>query len=551
MHSPTRLLLLLALLTPLLLPRGPARGDDAAPEREYRTHAEVVARLAALREAAWGRGLFAEVETYGTSAGGRSLLALRIGRAKSVVLVHGGLGGRDAAATSACLALAEQLAAGGPAVERLSWLLLPAPNPDALDAFLAGQPPAGGGRFDRDRDGRRGEDGPQDVDGDGEILTMRRIDARGTWAAGEATKDGEGRATDDLRLLEERGVDVRREASYIVLPEGLDDDGDGDVAEDRPALDLTRQLAGFRDDKGPWTGDGPFPGYAPEARALMELSYAETGLVAWYGYTGTGAYALRANEQGKVADADNALYARIGSALKARTGLELKKASRAPGHRANPGSDLDWASVHLGVPAFRIPVWWIEREAGNGRKREVADALDWLLWNDRVLGGAGFAPWKAFEHPTLGPVEIGGWRRFTRWEPPADRLASAVARVADGPLAQIDFVPRLGADVRVEARGTGRWLVAVRATNPGGLATDTATARERRLDAGVRLRFEAAPGVEVLAGPAVANAGRLEAGGVAAAPASWLVQRSDAGALGTLRVEHPKADPKSVKVVTP
>jgi hypothetical protein len=539
------------LLLPCLPQAGPARADEAPPAVEYRTHAEVTARLEAAKVTAWGRGLFAEVVTYGTSAGGRSLLALRLGRATPVVLVHGGLGARDAAATATCLAFAEHLAAGGARVEDLAWLVVPAPNPDALDAFLAGRPPAGGGAFDRDRDGRRGEDGPQDVDGDGEILWMRRVDARGTWAAAATTRDAEGRATGDARLLERRGVDARRAVSYVRLPEGLDDDGDGDVAEDMPALDLTRQLAGWRDDKGPWRGDGPFPGYAPEARALMELSFAQTGLVAWYGFTGTGTHVLRANEEGKLADVDDALYAQIGRGLEGRTGLKLRKASQVPGREANPGSDLDWAAVHLGVPAFRIPVWWIRKEAGSGRKRDAPDELDWLLWNDRALGGRGFSPWKAFEHPTLGPVEIGGWRRFTRWEPPAALLPAAAARVLAAPLAQVGFAPRLGADVRVEARGAGRWMVAVRATNTGRLATDSALAAKQRLDVGVRVRFEAGPGVEVLAGPPVGNAGRLAAGAVAAEPVRWLVAGPAAGALGTVRVEHPKADDVRTEVTTP
>ncbi len=543
MRDPAWFSFLAALLLPFLLLPDVARGDDAGPDgpgAEYRTHAEVASRLKAIRELAWGRGLFAEVVTYGTSAGGRSLLALRLGRSTPTVLVHGGLGARDAASSAACVALAERLARGGAPLAQLSWLLLPAPNPDALDAFLAGRPPAGGGAFDRDRDGRRGEDGPQDVNGDGEILEMRRVDARGPWAPGE-----------DARLLEEQGVDARRPVSYVVLPEGLDDDGDGDVAEDMPALDLTRQLAGFRDDKGPWRGDGPFPGYAPEARALMELSFAETGLVAWYGYTGTGSHVLRASEQGKSADADDALYGLLGAAVEERTGLGVQKASAVRGGEKNPGSDLDWACVHLGVPAFRIPVWFLDEEERKGEKGKVAGELDWLLWNDRVLEGKGFVAWTPFQHPTLGKVEIGGWLRFTRWEPPTDLLPAAVAKVVDGPLAQVGFVPRLAADVRVGPRGGGRWLVTARAANPGGLATDSAVAAKQRLDVRVRVRFVKAAGAEILAGPEVANAGRLEAGGVAAEPARWLVRLEKPGTLGTLRVEHPKTDDHVVEVKTP
>ena len=129
MRDPIRLPFLGLLLSFVLLP-GFVRGEEDEEAVAYRTHAEVAARLEMAKETAWGRGLFAEVVTYGTSAGGRSLLALRLGRATPVVLVHGGLGARDAAATATCLALAEHLAWSPTQVERLSWLLVPAPNPN-------------------------------------------------------------------------------------------------------------------------------------------------------------------------------------------------------------------------------------------------------------------------------------------------------------------------------------------------------------------------------------------------------------------------------------
>jgi len=62
---------------------------------------------------------------------------------------------------------------------------------------------------------------------------------------------------------------------------------------------------------------------------------------------------------------------------------------------------------------------------------------------------------------------------------------------------------------------------------------------------------EAADGVEILAGPEVGNAGRLAAGAVASDPVQWLVGAAEAGTLGTVRVEHPKADDMRVEVITP
>jgi hypothetical protein len=536
-----------AVLLGLLLGGVAAAEDEPTPpgaEVVYRTSEEVAARLRALEQA--GR----RVVEYGRSAGGRPLLALRVGTAEApVVLVHGGLGARDAAGTAACLHLAERLAAGeDPEAANVAWLLVPAPNPDALDAFLAGKPRAGGTDVDRDLDGRRGEDGPSDLDGDGEVLVMRRPSARGTFAAGdEPPKDG--KAMGDPRLLVEKGVDVRRETSYERHDEGLDDDGDGEVNEDPPGLDLTRQMSGWTEEKAPWRGDGPFAGYAPETKALMDLSFETTGLIAWYGFASEGPRILRASESGKVADDDDPLYGKVAEALKAKVGLETQKAS--DGAQPNPGSDLDWAAGHLWVPAFRVPVWRIPKEEASGRERKDADELDWLLWNDRVLGGKGFQAWTPFDHPTLGKVEIGGWRRFSRWEPPADLLAGAVKGVSAAPLVHARFRPVLEADVEVEAKGAGVHAVVVRVRNRGDGPTDTTSAANRKRAMGVRASFAPAEGAEVLGGPAVADLGVVGAG-AASKETTWLVRRAaGAGALGTLRLRHRASAPVEREVRTP
>jgi hypothetical protein len=48
-------------------------------------------------------------------------------------------------------------------------------------------------------------------------------------------------------------------------------------------------------------------------------------------------------------------------------------------------------------------------EADKATKRK----LRWLRWSDRALDGEGFIPWHPVAHPTLGEVEVGGWRPFT------------------------------------------------------------------------------------------------------------------------------------------
>ncbi|MBL9088028.1 MAG: hypothetical protein JNM10_12895 [Planctomycetia bacterium] len=525
-------------------------GRPGLPLR-YRTPDEVKAALDAIAaRPAWGARK-ARVERYGTSAGGRALWVLRIGPdAAPQVLVHGGLGARDAAGTVAAIAFADATcpdvtpAEGGaaprlpPPDDRVGWLVIPAPNPDALAAFLEGKPRFGGPDVDRDQDGRAGEDGPDDLDGDGEVVSMRRRVPDGPFAPDDApAKDG--KALGDPRALKDAGPDTRRAVSFTrPVEEGKDDDGDGDVNEDPPGTDLARNLMGVWEEMGRWPGDGPFPGSAPEAKALLDLSWDTPALIGWYGFTSEGARLERASERGNDADADDALYGRLaGPWREAAGGVELRKASERPGAAENRGSDLDWAARHLGVPALRVPVWRITKEAGSARERHDPDEVDWLLWNDRVLGGKGFVPWHEVAHPQLGTVEVGGWKRFTRWEPPADLLPDAVRRVMRVPEVHAAFAPRLVVRVEVTARGAGLASVKVRVDNVGGGPTDTVRAERAAKATPVRLEFAPAEGVEVLAGPRGATLGTLPAGG-SSAPTEWLVRRAGAGPLGVATAAH-------------
>ena len=66
-----------------------------------------------------------------------------------------------------------------------------------------------------------------------------------------------------------------------------------------------------------------------------------------------------------------------------------------------------------------------------------------LRWSDATLGGLAHIPWKPFDHPQLGKVEIGGWNRFHAFSNPPPQLLereiaalSEVARVAGADLAE-------------------------------------------------------------------------------------------------------------------
>ena len=128
-------------------------------------------------------------------------------------------------------------------------------------------------------------------------------------------------------------------------------------------------------------------------------------LLAWYGFRSEGPFLLRASEHGALADHDNALYDRVGAELERATGVGVRRASERMRGR-NPGSDLDWASVHLGALAFALPIWRVGKMPTHPVERPAADEVDWMMWADAHLPPGAFKPWTSFAHPTLGPVEI-------------------------------------------------------------------------------------------------------------------------------------------------
>ena len=121
------------------------------------------------------------------------------------------------------------------------FYILPMVNPDGRQHwFEAPNTPhssrSGKRPFDNDRDGRFDEDGSDDLDGDGELLNMRKRVAAGT---GDYILD-----PDDERIMvrvarEER---IKLGADWVMLGgEGYDNDGDGRVNEDGPGgYDMNR-----------------------------------------------------------------------------------------------------------------------------------------------------------------------------------------------------------------------------------------------------------------------------------------------------------------------
>jgi hypothetical protein len=201
----------------------------------------------------------------------------------------------------------------------------------------------------------------------------------------------------------------------------------------------------------------------------------------------------------------------------------------SPGH----GVFNDWASKEFGVLAMTTEMW--SHAIGEGQ-----DAL--FAWNDAVLDGAGFIGWYAYDHPDLGPVELGGWDRFSTSSPPEALIRDEVERNVRWVLTFADKTPQVAIQTLVAHPGTADGVIVLEAdvANVGWMATATAHAAEvLRVAEPVRVWLET-DNASLEGAPPVRSLGVLPGTG-GGAPSGHLLSWS-------LRVEDPSR-PASVTVV--
>ncbi len=123
-----------------------------------------------------------------------------------------------------------------------------------------------------------------------------------------------------------------------------------------------------------------------------------------------------------------------------------------------------------------------EPPASKKKPAGKSDEAKWLAWSDE-RDGAGFIDWATFEHPDLGPVEIGGFRPGFQLNPPEDQIPGLVAQQAEFVAKLLEMAPQLVIETpRVERLGAGVWRISLRLRNDGELATRSAIGvKARRL----------------------------------------------------------------------
>ncbi|MCI0534335.1 MAG: M14 family metallopeptidase [Verrucomicrobiales bacterium] len=494
-----------------------------------------------LQQLATARTSLVRVQSMVKSTENRDGWLLEIGagldderRNRPAFLLVAGIEGNDLAGTASAVAWAEHLASGFESdatikklLETTTIYIFPRLNPDAAEHFFLNPKRDTGVSHrptDDDHDGLVDEDGPDDLNGDGLITSMRVQDPEGEYILDPA----------DPRLLIKADRAKGEAGAWRLLTEGRDDDSDGQFNEDgQGGVNFNRN---FPYDHRFFASDaGLHQVSEAETRALAEfiVNHSNIGMVFTFGAADSLVQAPKGDDKSEkiegigdthrggrkpatgIHNDDVPYYRELGKVYRDRIGLKKELTSQS-----EPGTFSDWMYFHRGrlslaarpwTPALQLELAKAQKESATKEekkdgdtKTEKADAnadaklpdkpspeskdaekakadaekrnedeRAFVKWLDSNAPEA-FVPWKEFQHPDLPgqKVEIGGFAPFARSNPPPKLLNDLTAKHAKFLTELAGRFPRIGIR-KAEAKHLGEsvYELTLRIENTGYLPT--------------------------------------------------------------------------------
>jgi murein tripeptide amidase MpaA len=450
-------------------------------------------------------------------------------REKPAIWVDGNIHASEVSPSTACLLLIDRLVRGygsDPEITRCldtrAFYVCPRVNPDGAEWALADRPRIIRSStrpypYDEEPIGGLVE---EDVDDDGRLLWMRVPDPNGPWKVRE----------DEPRLLTRRDPAESGGSYYRLLPEGRIADYDGveiKLQPKRERLDLNRNFPANWRPESEQKGSGPYPGSEPEVRNLLAFIADHpnvTGAVTFHTLSGVLLRPFDHQPDEKFPAEDLWTYQAIGQKGTDLTGYPAVSVYHEFRYHPNEvisGVFDGWLYEQLGVFAWTVELWSPQRQAGIEeykfidwyRQHPPDDDLKLLRWSDQKLGGRGYVDWYRFEHPQLGPIELGGWNQLYAFRnPPPEYLEKEISPFPDWLIWQALISPRLELfEASATRLGPEAWRVRLAVQNSGWLPTYvTKKATERSAARGIVAEIELPDGVALSGGRPREELGQLE-----------------------------------------
>ena len=408
--------------------------------------------------------------------------------------------------------------------------------------------------FDEDQPGLHAED----MNGDGLITMMRIEDLHGEWKVSPA----------DPRLMVRRRPDDMCGTFYRVYQEGRIVDFDGveiPIARPRWGIDTNRNMPAFWDIDARQIGAGDYALSEPETKAVADFIIGKKNIAGAMSYHTYGNVHLRpccTVPDTKMNKEDYEAYKLLGTLGAEITGY---------GHcgvydgftmdRDKPllGIYLDWLYHHRGILAWSTELWSAAVAAGcekinfdkprtpKSDKEQEEEMQKILAWQDAEKLD-GFLPWQKFDHPQLGPVEIGGWKnKYMFQNPPPQFLPDICEKNMRFTNMQALAMARLEVrKVKAEKIAEGMYRVSCGVVNAGHLNTaGTGLAATIAVTKPVEAAI-CGDGIVVVNGKAELTLGHMK--GRSEKKAEWIVHAS-AGSVATITARGERAGASRYEVV--
>jgi hypothetical protein len=429
------------------------------------------------------------LEVVGKSDEGRDIYLMTINNKatgspseKPGIYVDGNIHGNEIQASEVCLYLANRLLENFGKNEKINevvnhnaWYILPCVNVDGRVRFFADPNDPSSGRsiripVDDDRDGLVDEDYPDDLNKDGSISVMRKKDPFGIYKTDP----------EDARLMVRVKPGEMGEWS-ILGDEGIDNDGDGKINEDGE---------GYTDGNRNWgytwnppyvqSGSGLYPFSGTGIRAIGNWLLNHPNIIMVYAFHNSGGMFLRGPSikvAGELPAGDVSVYDYLGK----------NNEKIVPGYRyliswkdlyPTYGDFTDFTNNLIGTYSFVGELTADNTETYSGKTINPTDPSanmfaddnqqerERLKFNDNVVQGELYLPWKKFNHPAYGEIEIGGWVKMSTRLPHPFMLQDLVHRVSSAVIFSADQTP----DIKLEmtdkkSLGKDLYQVTVRLSN--------------------------------------------------------------------------------------